>query len=244
MLCLTESLGYIGYSQGGTTLFALLADQPKYGEKLKPAIAIAPAVRLDNYASSMKPIFENPLIMTYVKNRGGECFPYFEHDPKALCKAPLVKPICDYVTYNFLTINKKQVNQSRVGVQIAHLPSGTSCWDILHYLQIMKSRKFTKFDYGWTENFKRYGNIFPPEYPLDKIDTKYLSIIVSIGDHTADPNDIYTLKRLLKSGKPIWTEFSRMLWKFYVQITLIIELTLGLILYPNSSLHQRIHHNG
>lgn len=199
----TASIGYIGYSQGGTTIYALLADRPNYSSKVVPIISIAPAVRLDNYHGlSYQIILETPLVMSYIKSRGGECFGFMQETFLQKCnESYLFKLICNFITYDLLSMNKAQVDPDRVNVIISHLPSGTSCWNILHLLQVMVNKSFAKFDYGSLDNLIKYNSTSPPVYNLSKVQSDDMYIVSSIGDHSADQKDIAILKSLLTSGK-------------------------------------------
>jgi hypothetical protein len=44
----TGTLGYVGMSQGSNVMFALLSSQPSFNRKIKPFIALCPAVRINN----------------------------------------------------------------------------------------------------------------------------------------------------------------------------------------------------
>ncbi|XP_015787859.1 gastric triacylglycerol lipase [Tetranychus urticae] len=200
------SVGYIGYSQGGTTIFGLLAEQPEYSAKIVPIIAIAPAVRLDNYAGlPFQSIIETPLVMNYVMNRGGECFGFMGDKQTKICEEnPIMKVVCNFIAFNLLTVNKAQVDPDRVSVFISHIPSGTSCWDILHLVQLMKNKNFAKFDFGRAKNLIKYNSTSPPLYDLSKVVSNDLYLVHSIGDHSADPADITLLKSLLTSVPNIY----------------------------------------
>lgn len=207
VLFLTLAVGYIGYSQGGTTIFGLLSERPEYSANVIPIINIAPAVRLDNYAGlPFQSVIETPLVMNYVMSRGGECF---GHKQFSFCEeSPIMKLVCNFVTYNLLSINKAQVDPNRIPVFMSHIPSGTSCWDILHLVQLMKNKNFAKFDLGKTKNLIKYNSTTPPLYDLGKVVSNDMYLIRSIGDHSADPADIELLKSLLTSGKIFTIKFS------------------------------------
>uniref|UniRef100_A0A0K0CYI8 Lipase_3 domain-containing protein n=1 Tax=Angiostrongylus cantonensis TaxID=6313 RepID=A0A0K0CYI8_ANGCA len=52
--------------------------------------------------------------------------------------------------------------QTRIGVYLCHTPAATSVKNILHWAQIVKSRKCEKFDYGPKGNMKEYGKVSRP----------------------------------------------------------------------------------
>lgn len=57
-------------------------------------------------------------------------------------------------------------------IVLGHVPSGCSGKQLSHYGQLVKSKRFQKFDYGSTENVKRYNDDIPPEYNLNNVRAK------------------------------------------------------------------------
>lgn len=55
-------------------------------------------------------------------------------------------------------------------VVYGHNPTGGSVKMLTHYLQeIHANGNFQQYDFGKTENMKRYGRSTPPSYPVEKI---------------------------------------------------------------------------
>jgi lysosomal acid lipase/cholesteryl ester hydrolase len=52
---------------------------------------------------------------------------------------------------------------------MGHFPAGTSTKTVLHYVQLVKSGNFQKYDYGKTKNLEIYGEKEPPHYNLTAI---------------------------------------------------------------------------
>ena len=48
-------------------------------------------------------------------------------------------------------------------------PAGASTKMIAHYAKNVRSGKFSKFDYGPSENLEVYGQDEPPEYMLERV---------------------------------------------------------------------------
>eukprot|EP01097_Dermamoeba_algensis_P000137 TRINITY_DN1049_c0_g1_i1.p1 TRINITY_DN1049_c0_g1~~TRINITY_DN1049_c0_g1_i1.p1 ORF type:complete len:142 (-),score=42.02 TRINITY_DN1049_c0_g1_i1:28-453(-) len=77
-----------------------------------------------------------------------------------------------------------------MSVMAAHEPGGTSVQNIIHWAQLVRSKKFQKFDYGREENKKRYGQDTPPEYPFSSFPPSLPLLLFSGGeDALADPDD-------------------------------------------------------
>ena len=53
-----RTIGYVGHSQGGATMFALLTQRPEYAHIIKPFIGWAPSVYLHNMISPMRMVLD------------------------------------------------------------------------------------------------------------------------------------------------------------------------------------------
>ncbi|EFO90076.1 hypothetical protein CRE_13206 [Caenorhabditis remanei] len=89
----------------------------------------------------------------------------------------------------FIDGSEKQFNQSRVGVYLCHTPAATSVKDLQHWIQLVKSQKVAKFDYGKDGNMAEYGQPEPPVYDLTQINTPTY-LYWSGDDILADTQDI------------------------------------------------------
>ncbi len=83
----------------------------------------------------------------------------------------------------------------------SHFPTGVSTWVLAHFLQLAGSERFAKFDYGKVNNIIRYGQTFPPDYPLHKIKLKRISIFYSLNDAISEYNNVLMIKKFLKGIK-------------------------------------------
>ena len=82
----------------------------------------------------------------------------------------------------------------------AHFPNGVSTWVIAHFGQWIASGRFTRYDYGVSQNLVRYGQSSPPEYPLRNIKLRRISIFYSVNDQLANINDVLKIKRYLSGN--------------------------------------------
>jgi hypothetical protein len=64
---------------------------------------------------------------------------------------------------------------------------------LIHYGQIIRSKKFQRFNFGAEENKKRYGQELPPEYDLSKIRVPTALLTGDI-DTLGDQKDVKWLK--------------------------------------------------
>ncbi len=96
--------------------------------------------------------------------------------------------------YRILAFKLKE----RIAAFASHFPSGVSTWVLAHFLQLSGSERFAKFDYGKVNNIIRYGQTFPPDYPLHKINLRRISIFYSLNDAISQYNNVLMIKKFLK----------------------------------------------
>jgi len=87
--------------------------------------------------------------------------------------------------------------KERIAAYAAHFPTGVSTWVLAHFLQLAKSGRFQKFDYGKENNIIRYGQAFPPDYPLYQINLRRISIFYSINDAISNYRDVQKIQKYL-----------------------------------------------
>ena len=85
----------------------------------------------------------------------------------------------------------------RMAVLGRHEPGGTSAENIVHWIQMMNSGNFQRYDYGQEENINVYGQPTPPLYDVQnfKSNVKDLNMLLLRGenDALADKEDFKTL---------------------------------------------------
>lgn len=87
-----------------------------------------------------------------------------------------------------------KLNQSRIGVIMAHCPAGTSTQDMVHFGQMVNSDLMQAFDYtlysnGTDRNEDHYGQATPPIYPVNQLNVPTI-VFHSDADAEADPTDV------------------------------------------------------
>ena len=81
-----------------------------------------------------------------------------------------------------------------------YIYKGTSTKTVVHYAQeIHENGIFQQFDYGSTENQKRYGKLTPPAYILENITTP-IALFYATNDWLAGPKDVAKLFDQLRSA--------------------------------------------
>lgn len=210
-----KKLTYVGHSQGTSQMFAALGRKETaqfVNARVNKFIALAPIVFLANSPSKLfhRISADNFFIDTakfFNVNEwlSGACsmtsiqseFQY------AVCKvAPI---LCDWLI-GFVDYNPKYDNNKRLPIFLQHMPAGTSLRTLLHYTQYFTQKDrshpvFRMYDFGRTENRKRYGSDVAPDYDLSLIDIPVRGFY-GIEDKLGDPFDNSILRtRLTDLGK-------------------------------------------
>lgn len=205
-------VAYVGHSQGTTQMFAALSDptlNPLVSKFIKVFIALAPVVYLPNCTSKMIKWLANDNFLV----DSCELFGIEEFLPgscsitsaqsefqKYLCET---EPItCDFFISALADYNPKYDNEKRFPFFVQYNPSGSSLRSLLHYKQLYEEKKhdpkFVRYDYGFVENEKKYGQRTPPEYDLSLINVPIRGYI-GMDDELGDPVDNGFLTAKLQS---------------------------------------------
>lgn len=194
-------IDYVGHSQGTMLMFALLSRTPEYSQVIDRFIALGPVAFLGQVTTPFRYLLDTFIFKLYLYLSSGEFLP-----PDTFL-VPLARYFCPYslsgtFCTNFLFLvcgySNGQIEKDRLPVIVAHAPAGTSKQNMLHYLQLVSSRKFRMFDYGHNKNIATYGSAEPPDYDLSRINHPKISLIWAQNDALADPADVQLLKNNLQ----------------------------------------------
>ncbi|XP_053207765.1 gastric triacylglycerol lipase-like [Panonychus citri] len=188
-----ETIGYIGFSRGSLVMFGLLADQPNYSKKINPFVSIAPPIFLKNFDSPFRILACSELVAKFIRDHPRSCFPRSILRLEGICSYILIKPLCDMIRLNLLSLDVYTANSSRLEIYFSHLPAGSSCWDFVHFAQRITNNHFMHLDFGSDYNLKHYGSEKPPIYNLLNVNSTNIMIIQSTGDKTTNPTDVQHL---------------------------------------------------
>lgn len=61
-----------------------------------------------------------------------------------------------------------------------------------HYLQLIESKRFCRYDYGFERNLKYYGQRTPPDYPLQNV-TVPVGLYYTYNDELSSELDVKNL---------------------------------------------------
>jgi len=210
-----STLSYIGLSQGSVAMFGLLSTQPDYNNKIKPFIALAPAVKVSN--AFQIPI---PLVKWKIPIPGLIKIPILRladywlrtSNPGPLPLSQTLERTIAYIgsgnmfqyhlsrLLNLITsqVFEGDVNQNRLSVYAAQTNLTVSKKSIAHLLQTIIYDDFARFDYGDEKNEKVYGCVDPPAYELRNISNQTIAIIYGKNDQWIARRDINFITNNLK----------------------------------------------
>lgn len=196
-----ESLAYVGFSQGSTAMLALMTQQPRFNQIIRPFICMAPCVKT-THSKVVKGMGQTliswgPSIATYFP---GLVYPAFLEFLIQLffCNHSL-ESISNTIGRSFYA--SKYLNSKRVSTFLSFPGVHASRKNATQYLQYFKG-PFARFDYGKKKNLVVYGRKTPPDYDLSNISCENMAIIYSIDDSAADEKDVRWLRSQLKNTDP------------------------------------------
>lgn len=203
-----QQLAYIGHSQGTTSFFVMCSERPEYNQKISLMIALAPIAPMSHAKSPLARIlapYHYYLIVLVKLFKIFEVFPTsieYQYLENAVCEIGN-GIICSTVLFMFTGFDYEQINKPNLPVVFSHAPSGASAQQFIHYLQIINSGVFRKFDYGDDMNQAIYGSHKPPKYRLDTVKAP-VALLYGENDWFSDVEDVTILKNKLPNVKEMY----------------------------------------
>uniref|UniRef100_A0AAG5DSP7 Partial AB-hydrolase lipase domain-containing protein n=1 Tax=Anopheles atroparvus TaxID=41427 RepID=A0AAG5DSP7_ANOAO len=196
---------YVGHNQGVSDLFALLATKPRYNRKIQHAVALAPLVYLgttENRIIRRAAELTDRLYATLRSLNVNEIKPspdFVRLLSGTVCSGD-TNELCAEMLRAFLG---STVDRSRnlLPVIVDDLLSSISTRQLIHFGQLMQTRKFQQFDHkNHMINVQRYGQAKPPEYNLSRVRLP-VSLFHGTRDFVTSIKDAQRLKDELKNVK-------------------------------------------
>jgi lysosomal acid lipase/cholesteryl ester hydrolase len=160
---------FVCHSQGCTILVALGALDPQYVQSIvNTTVAFAPAVYLQHHNSLAIMLTR----WTHFVNI------YLSTGLKIFLSGDVWYIMLKYIGYLFPRmfmavlylvvgpVHKMSMALDRVPVIAAHLPGGTSAYNMVHFIQASQTSVFQMFDFGKEGNLKHYRTEKPPPYKM------------------------------------------------------------------------------
>ncbi len=208
-------LTFVGHSQGTSQMFAAMSDSETAGfikANVKKFIALAPIVYLTHQTSMLISLMGRTPLLEQTANLLGvqEWLPgaCSQTSAQSSFEAAVCKVIPQFCNFGLSMFdqNPKYDNLKNLPTFLRHMPSGTSLRTLIHYKQNMYQQdkevpRFQKYNFGESENMRRYGQKTPPEYNLDLINIP-VRTFNGLNDILGDVTDNTILqKNLQQRGK-------------------------------------------
>ena len=186
-----QSLYYVGHSQGTMMAFAGLSMDKSLAKKVDVFFALAPVAKVANTKSPIRYLaYFTPFLKLVFGEFGVRDFMPSTTLVKWMARriCPEDTQSCDNILFLLSGYDISNLNKTRVPVYFTHTPAGTSVQNVLHYGQMITSRKFQAYDFGRKKNLAKYGQPKPRKYKVSLTTPVYA---YSGGqDWLADPKDV------------------------------------------------------
>jgi len=210
----TNKIIYLGHSQGGCMIFAALSQKIEYFKTvLLAVIGLGPASQLNHIDSDLLRFIDKYFVYEFLKeNKIYEVLPFKKNLAKLNGEILKVYPLISFAFMEYLSDSETYVNcPERLIVFLNRYPSGTSLKSLQHFRNIIKTKRFTFYDYEDKEkNIEKYNSETPPIYDLSNI--KDIPIIICAGqnDRMTSVGDIRWLKDQVKDTLYNYYEYKYM----------------------------------
>ncbi|XP_060538883.1 putative lysosomal acid lipase/cholesteryl ester hydrolase [Pantherophis guttatus] len=166
-----DGLYYVGHSQGTTIAFIALGLLPCLSDRVKLIISIAPAYNLQDARGTFVVLGKIPDGLREAI-WGTKEFSISNERIKSIMVHACSYPLIDYLCLQniFLTggYNQKNLNVCRADVYAGINPDYSSVKTMNHWSQIIRSKEFKYYDYGY-KNIEVYNMTTPPFYKIEDV---------------------------------------------------------------------------
>jgi pimeloyl-ACP methyl ester carboxylesterase len=203
-----EKITYIGHSQGTIQFFAANCVK-NLADKIERFVGLGPVMFVNHV--------ESPIVKVVLSLRIDHLIHWLGLNnillwPKILNVQlkDVVKPIKRTV-WRFIQLicgvgEEFNIELERMPVMGRHEPGGTGMLNMMHWIQLMRSGNFQRFDFGEEENMRVYGQPTAPLYDLEfmKENLKDLDMLLVRGgsDGLVSQPDFDNLLDVLKDKTP------------------------------------------
>uniref|UniRef100_A0A0N4Z6P2 Lipase n=1 Tax=Parastrongyloides trichosuri TaxID=131310 RepID=A0A0N4Z6P2_PARTI len=214
-----DHLYYIGHSQGTLIMFSKLSVDPIFKNKIRQFHALAPVGTVGYIKGALEfltkllyPEIDFIEVVLGFKNFLPNNW-LIQVANKAICENDCINELCNDILFLISGPNSNQLNASRVQVYLGHTPADTSVKNIVHFMQMVHSRRQEMYDYrNEKKNQNHYGQIIPPEYDITKVNVDTY-LYWGDKDWLGDPSDIKmhllaNLNPLILKGNHQYTNFN------------------------------------
>ena len=234
-----EKIAYVGHSQGTMIGFINFGRE---GSVLQNNVsvwtALAPVAHLGHLASPLRYLSTSTIQkdlelywhLLFGKNEFLPSSNIIKWLGEFACANPLIDRLaCENIFFVLFGPEKKNLNETRMPVYVAHVPDGTSVKNMIHFAQGVQSNIFAPYNYSTPdENKKHYNQTTPPEYTIKPM--KIPTIIFSGGaDWLADPKDVEYIFDQIPSSTLVYRKYIQ----DYNHMDFIWALNANKLVYPD-----------
>ena len=185
-----EKVDYMGHSQGTLIFFLSYMNNPEFMEQsINKFVGVGVVPNINNakhfflnlaVISKIDKLIPIKNFLNFPPEFGQVLVPFCTGKAKKLCHDTL--KLC----FGGLE-DTGRVDYDRLGKNIfLHMPGGTSLQNMKHWLQLFKTKKVAKYDFGTRlKNIAHYGTSRPPVYNLNNMKNYKIKSIMTTSD--ADP---------------------------------------------------------
>ncbi|CAD5223259.1 unnamed protein product [Bursaphelenchus okinawaensis] len=192
----TESLYYVGHSQGTLTMFSKLSRDPDFHKKIKRFFALAPVGTVKHIGGLLHFLAKYFYDLVRVGSPflgNGEFLPnnfLTRTLSKLVCGPKIGTILCDNMLFLITGPDSHQLNVTRTPIYTSQVPAGTSIQNVIHWAQMVRSGVLKQYEFlTQHENVQHYGSKDPPMYNLNE-DNALVHLFWSDFDQLADKKDI------------------------------------------------------
>ena len=201
----TESLKYVGHSQGTYLLMHLLSYLPEYNQKVDVGVLLTPFSGLFRPSANYLNLFLSPLTQKYLDFRKVTSImtnPNSTGIAKFLARFPGLAPRLTKERYDISLSND---NPAFIPVYTQRLIGGTSVKNMKYWGQVIAAQnpRPSKFNYGPAQNQVVYGSPAPPQLDYSKIKVP-LAIFGGKHDAIVKQKDIDVLRMQLTRDQVVF----------------------------------------
>lgn len=201
LLITIEKITVAGHSQGSLTLIVYLSLHPEGSSNFDLVFLLAPIGFLGHLEGTAA-LFPR----THVTNAilGKVLAPFVpglaavDASLTAICTFSITQPMCQEILSSILGYDDPQV-QVENDVNVVSQIDRPSFKDGVHLLQSLGFDHVRFYDYGETENLRRYGTKIPPALPYHRIPTYNLVVISGKGDYLSTRRNVQKFVNSLSS---------------------------------------------
>ncbi|EAS07417.1 ab-hydrolase associated lipase region protein (macronuclear) [Tetrahymena thermophila SB210] len=205
-----RKINFIGHSQGSMSMFvALTEEHPVVKAYINQFIALGPIAYIQHVTSIPLQLYNFArqfidLTQLLYKIEFYEFIPSTWFTTEVVSRFCNVFPLaCSYAYGLVGSIDPMLDQNDRYDVISAHIPSGTSLKNMMHFHQLISTYEFKRFDYGPEKNMKYYGQKTAPFYDLSKINIP-VALFLGTEDRLAVKEDVLRLKRELSNASELY----------------------------------------